>query len=122
MYGTKSSRLVVNGTDITFSVDLAVVTIEQDGKIKWEYDGSQANLGQMFKPHGICVDMSHNLLISDFDNNCVHYVDREGVLIQILLTQEQHGIERPNGIGVDETGRVWVGSNDNNVYIAEYLM
>ena len=118
---TKSTDLVMNGTDITFVADSAVVTCSQDGKIRWEYDGSQASISQGFDPYGICVDRFHNLFISDYDNNCVHYVDREGDLIQILLTREQHGIERPWGVCVDVTGRVWVGSNTNSILIAEYL-
>ena len=52
-----------------------------------------------------------NLLISDYNDHCVHYVSREGGLIQIIMTWAQHGVELPYGIGVDkETGEAWIGS------------
>ena len=70
----------------------------------------------------LCVDKFCNLLISDWGRQCVHYVDREGVLIQLLLTREQHGIEYPFGIGVDnETGKVWVGNDIKKIGIAKYF-
>ena len=88
------------------------------------YDGSQTETGKL-DAWGMCMDKFRNLLISDWTNNCVHYVDRAGCLIQILLISDQHGIEAPWGIGVDdETGTVWVGGGgimDNKVWILRYL-
>ena len=51
--------------------------------------------------YGMFIDKYCYLLIPDFKNHCVHYVSREGGLIQILLTRDKHGVEYPYGIGVD---------------------
>ena len=119
---TDPRRVVMNGEYISvMNFDSNVVTCDEEGKIRWVYGGSYlGNLGAV----GICVDKFRNLLISDYNNHCVHYVDREGVLIQVLLNQE-HGIEFPMGIGVDdESGTVWVGCerrSDREALIFRYL-
>ena len=115
--------VVMNGED--FSVlnnSNNVVTFDQSGKVRWVYDGSQADREGRFVPLGLCADKFCNLLISDWGRHCVHYVNREGVLIQLLLTQEQHGIQSPWGIGVDNrTGQVWVGNDSRTVWVVKYL-
>ena len=121
---TDPVSVVMNGE--AFSVlnyDSNVVTFDESGKVRWVYDGSQAEQKGHFTPRVLCVDKFCNLLISDYGGDCVHYVDREGVLIQLLLTQEQHGIEYPEGIGVNnETGNVWVCVFGCKVLVAKYLL
>ena len=104
-------RVVVNGSDITIlNLKSHVVTADQNGKVKWVFDGSKIKKKE-FHFYGICVDKLGHLLISDMTNNCVYHVDREGGLLKRLLTQEQHGIKLPWGIGVDgEKGTIWLGS------------
>ena len=106
------TRVVMNGKDISvMNAYSFVVTCDQSGKVKWVYDGSQAKLNQKFKAYGMCIDKFSHLIVSDGKNHCVHYVDRNGGLIQLLLTNKQHGIDIPWGIGVDDgTGRIWCGS------------
>ena len=117
-------RVVVNGEYISVMNRMSnVVTFDADGKVRWVYDGSQTKVSKL-NATGMCVDKYRNLLISDWINGCVHYVNREGVLIQILLTRAQHGIGWPCGIGVDdETGTLWVGGGyaDKQVWIFRYL-
>ena len=118
-------RVVVNGEYISVMNRMSnVVTFDADGKVRWVYDGSQTEAGLLYAS-GMCIDKYRNLLISDYVNRCVHYVDREGGLIQILLTRDQHGIEMPFGIGVNnETGGVWVGGElglAREVWIFIYL-
>ena len=115
-------RVVMNGEYISvLNNGSNVVTCDKDGEVRWVYDGSQSHV-RTLSATGMCVDKFCNLLISDWNNDCVHYVDREGGLIQILLTMKQHGIMVPCGISVDnETGTVWVGSEIRNVHIFRYL-
>ena len=122
---TDPYRVVVNGEYISvMNYGSNVVTCDEDGKVRWVYDGSQAVLGKLYAT-GMCVDKFCNFLISDWKNNCVHYVDRDGGLLQVILTEGKHGIEQPRGIGVDdETGTVWVGGGeryDGQVWIFRYL-
>ena len=103
-------RVVMSGEDISvLNYAFNVVSTSQNGKVRWVYDGTQTGKVEM-NAVGICVDKLLNHLISDWSNHCVHYVDRSGALIQILLTRNQYGIEHPWGIGVDWSGKVWVGS------------
>ena len=75
----------------------------------------------MFEGAGMCVDRSCNLIISDAYNACVHYLDREGLLIKILMTKDELGKGIPWGIGVDaETGKLWVGCFGSKVWVIEY--
>ena len=115
-------RVVKNGEDISvLNLGSNVMTVGQDGKVRWVYDGSQSKFGNV-DALGMCIDKFRNLLISDWNNHCVHYVDTEGGLIQMLLTRDQHGIEMPWGIGVDnETGRVWVRTSDTRIMAIEYF-
>ena len=121
---THPYRVVMNGEYISVMNDGSIVmTCDEDGKVVWVYDGSQTEVWKLFAT-GMCVDKFRNLLISDWENNCVHYVDRDGGLIKILLTRDQHGIDFPFGIGVDdETGTVWVGGGQwkKKVWIFRYL-
>ncbi|KAK3082674.1 hypothetical protein FSP39_002300 [Pinctada imbricata] len=118
-------RVVCNDEDLCVVCRSKVVCVDESDNVKWVYDGKQANLRGSFNPRGICVDKYHNLLVTDYINNCVHYVDREGGLIQVIMTQEQTGLWKPWGICVDdETGQVWVGNHDgdvSDVVIAKYL-
>ena len=112
---TDPKRVVMNGEYISVMNHMSnVVTCDEDGKVTWVYDGSQTKVGKLYAT-GMCVDKFCNLLISDMKNDCVHFVDREGGLIKILLTNKQHRIWAPKGIGVDdETGTVWVGDRNIN--------
>ena len=118
---TNPTCIVANGECISvMNLRSNVVTCDEDGKVRWVYDGSQTEAGR-FDAMGMCIDKFHNLLISDHKNQCVHYVDREGGLIQILLTRDKHGIKQPWGIGVDnETGKVWIGSGNYVVCVFQY--
>ena len=114
--------VVMNGEYISvLNLGSNVVTCDEDGKVRWVYDGSQTEMGKL-DAMGMCIDKFDNFLISDYEHHCVHYVDREGGLIQILLTGYKHGIDRPLGIGVDnETGKVWVAGGDNIMWVFQYL-
>ncbi|KAK3082596.1 hypothetical protein FSP39_000067 [Pinctada imbricata] len=98
-------RVVYNGNDLCVVCGSNVVCVDESDNMKWVYHGKQAKLRESFHPRGICVDKYHNLLVTDAYNNCVHYIDREGGLIQFIITQEQTGLWGPWGICVDdETG------------------
>ena len=118
---TDPYRVVMNGENISVMNWMSnVVTTSQDGTLRWIYDGSQTQTGTL-GARGLCVDNLNHILISDFVNQLVHYIDRNGGLIRILLTRNQHGIERPWGIGVDKvSGTIWVGSLNGKVWVDRY--
>ena len=89
--------------------------------VKWVYVGTDANPYKKFSPCGICSDKYQNLLVSDSNNHCVHYIDREGLLIRVILTQGDIGLTNHWGIAIDDsTGWVWVGNPKKEVVIAKY--
>ncbi|KAK3088885.1 hypothetical protein FSP39_024985 [Pinctada imbricata] len=114
--------VVQNGQDLCVVNGGNVVCVDERDNVRWVYDGKQAKLGRSFHPCGICVDKYNNLLVTDNRNHCVHYIDREGGLIQVILTREQTGLQYHRGICVDDdTGHVWVGNPLEKVVIAKYL-
>ncbi|KAK3093989.1 hypothetical protein FSP39_022600 [Pinctada imbricata] len=118
-------RVVSNGKDlcvVNWNPD-HVVCVDERGDVRWLYNRKEAKLTNSFTPRGISVDKYNNLLVTDKKNTCVHYIDREGRLIQIILTQEQTGLVGHWGICVDDkTGQVWVGDVMKNVVmICKYL-
>ena len=117
---TDPYRVAMNDTDFcVVNYQTNVVTIDQTGVLRWIYDATQ---NQNFAPHGICCDRYRNILVSDGSSHCVHYLDRDGQLIQMILTEKQIGLTCHWGIGVDdETGQVWVGNSTKDVIIAKYL-
>ncbi|KAK3087323.1 hypothetical protein FSP39_004682 [Pinctada imbricata] len=120
---TDPFRVVQNGQYLcVVNHSSNVVCVDERDNVRWVYDGKQAKLEESFGPWGICVDEYNNLLVTDNNNHCVHYIDREGGLIQVILTQEQTGLQYHWGICVDDdTGHVWVGNPFKNVVIAKYL-
>ncbi|KAK3092281.1 hypothetical protein FSP39_000702 [Pinctada imbricata] len=93
-------RVVSNGKDLcVVNWDpYHVVCVDERGDVQWMYDGKEAKLTNTFNPRGISVDKYNNLLVTDIHNSCVHYIDREGTLIQIILTQEQTGLSCPGDL------------------------
>ncbi|KAK3088284.1 hypothetical protein FSP39_017106 [Pinctada imbricata] len=99
-----------------------VVCVDERDNIIWVYDGKQARLEGPFRPRGICVDRYNNMLVTDLNSFCIHYINREGGLIQVILTEEQTGLWGHWGICVDDdTGHVWIGNSLKKVVIAKYL-
>ncbi|KAK3088466.1 hypothetical protein FSP39_019533 [Pinctada imbricata] len=120
---THPYRVVQNGQDLcVVNIRSNVVCVDERDNVRWVYDGKQAKLEGSFRPRGICVDKYNNLLVTDFKNHCIHYIDRDGGLIQVILTQELTGLHSHYGICVDDvTGHVWVGNFYKKVVIAKYL-
>ncbi|KAK3093340.1 hypothetical protein FSP39_014259 [Pinctada imbricata] len=125
---TAPYHVVSNGKDLCVvnSHPYHVVCVDERGDVRWVYNGKETKLTKSFNPYGISVDKYNNLLVTDVYNNCVHYIDREGRLIQIILTQGQTGLWCHWGICVDDkTGHVWVGVYNNlwesYVVVSKYL-
>ncbi|KAK3093471.1 hypothetical protein FSP39_016160 [Pinctada imbricata] len=123
---TDPYRVVSNGKDLcAVNRDPKhVVCVNERGDVRWVYDGKEANLTKSFDLRGISVDKYNNLLVTDWNNDCVHYIDREGRLIQIILTQDQTGLSWPWGICVDDiSGQVWFGSYfiESSIVVSKYL-
>ena len=93
-----------------------VVALNKDYRVRYEYTGQDDRTyydRKPFSPHGLCTDNAGRVLVTDFQNNRVHILDRDGQFLQYLLTKEQ-GLIMPWSINVDSEGYAWVG--DGSIY------
>ncbi|KAK3092461.1 hypothetical protein FSP39_003087 [Pinctada imbricata] len=119
---TDPYRVTSNGEDLCIlNISKSLVCVDREGNVMWVYEGEQAKLGRPFYPLGLCVDKHHNILVTDNNNDCVHHVDKDGKLIQVILTQDKAALRMPWGICVDDaTGLVWVGNNNKEITTVKY--
>ena len=94
-----------------------VVALDKDYRVRYEYTG-QGERGS-FHARGLCTDNAGHVLITDWNNNRVHILDKDGKFLQYLLTEVQ-GLERPSRIDVDNEGNAWVGDLPG-VTVVKYL-
>ena len=85
-----------------------VIALSLEGKVKFEYTGDKGVVDEDFTPVGLCVDGWNNLLITDYNNNCVHMINMQGGLLRAIPTQNL-GVIEPRTISADGRGVMWVG-------------
>ncbi|KAL4239050.1 hypothetical protein ACF0H5_003753 [Mactra antiquata] len=98
-----------------------VTVLHKDGRVKCWYKGPPGGApnGQPFLPHGIVCDSEGHILVSDWNNDCIHVLDREGNFL-LTLVGKKDGLEGPNAIGIDKRGYLWVGDSHGVVRIFKY--
>lgn len=91
-----------------------------EGKIKFKYYGNTTTPASA-KPafSDISCDKKCNIFISDYHNDCVHMLDKDGKFLKFPGTKED-GIINPEGIAVDSRGNIMLCSQRNLVYIENY--
>ncbi|XP_061196806.1 uncharacterized protein LOC133205082 [Saccostrea echinata] len=91
-----------------------------DGKIKFKYYGNtttQASSKPTFSD--ISCDKKCNIFISDYHNDCVHMLDKDGRFLRFVGTRED-GIINPEGIAIDNKGNLMLCSQNHLIYIENY--
>ena len=77
--------------------------------------------GESFRPCDLCTDTAGHVLITDWNNENVHILNKDGDFVQYLLTGEQ-GLDNPSDINVDSEGNAWVGQYESgDVIVVKYL-
>ena len=105
-------------SDLYISDDAGkVLALNKNYKVRYEYNGQ--NDGGSFFTRGLCTANAGHVLITDWNNNRVHILDRDGGFLQYLLTEEQ-GLRWPWNIEVDSKGNAWVGDL-SGVKVVKYL-
>ncbi|KAK3092612.1 hypothetical protein FSP39_004930 [Pinctada imbricata] len=117
---------VVNVRDVFVVVNCMedAVCVDNDDFTIWQYKGQCANLLKAFQPLDVDKDNYSNLLITDGKNHCVHYIDINGELLRLILTNEEIGMYYHWGISVNKkTGDVWLGNSigTSDIVVASYL-
>jgi hypothetical protein len=102
-------------SDICVSDRYAVVVVYRYGEHKFSYVGQES----VFCPCGICTDIRGHILVCDDISNTVHILDQDGQLLSLLT--EQHGVQNPWCLCVDDSN-IYVGQyNNNTVKVYKYL-
>ncbi|XP_022312312.1 uncharacterized protein LOC111117468 [Crassostrea virginica] len=96
-----------------------VVVVDKTGGVRFRYDGTPARREKSFDPRGIVTDALSQIIVADFNNNCLHILDQNG---QFLRCVDDCGLEYPLELSVDSEGRLWVGSwISGEIKVIEYL-
>lgn len=97
---------VVNRTGFD-SGEVCIVT--EDGNLKSRYQGNNIT----FDPCDICCDSKMNIIVSDYSNTCVHFLNSDGEFSHYLLTK-QTLLGDPWSVGIYDDC-LWVGCNRGKV-------
>jgi streptogramin lyase len=96
----------------------AVVVVNNSGHHRFSYTGQ----GSEFNPYGICTDVLGHILVCDRVSDTVHLLDQDGQFLFLLLTQQQHGVDYPLSVRVDDENNLYVGQyGTNTVTVYKYL-
>jgi DNA-binding beta-propeller fold protein YncE len=83
-----------------------VVVVDRSGRVRFRYDGAPAGRKESFSPVQIVTDAAGRIIVADYSNDCLHVLDPDG---QFLLCVDNCGLDKPFGLSIDTTGRLWVG-------------
>nr|XP_022312012.1 tripartite motif-containing protein 2-like [Crassostrea virginica] len=96
-----------------------VVVVDKTGRVRFRYDGTPARREKSFNPRGIVTDALNQIIVADYNNNCLHILDQNG---QFLRCVDDCGLGSPHGLSADSEGRLWVGSlNSGEIKVIQYL-
>ncbi|HKM48947.1 MAG TPA: choice-of-anchor D domain-containing protein [Terriglobales bacterium] len=97
-----------------------ITTYAGNGATGYQGDGIPANETSLYDPQGVAVDLFGDVVIADYGNNRVRFVDQGGVIHTIAGGGSTFGnyipattaeLNQPTDVGVDPWG---------NIYIADY--
>nr|XP_034319601.1 uncharacterized protein LOC117687359 [Crassostrea gigas] len=107
-----------NNGDIVVSENDAVVVTERGGGYRFTYTGHSS--GSELWPLGICTDALAHILVCDDWTKTVHMLNKDGQFLSHLLTESQE-VGEPWSLSYDvNTHRLWVGSQNNKVFVYMY--
>lgn len=96
-----------------------VIILDKLDRVRFRYDGKQAKLRKLFSPKGLVTDSLCQIIVSDYNNDCVHILNKNG---QILRCLGECGLLKPCAVSLDGQGRLWVGMRDSgDIKVIEYL-
>uniref|UniRef100_A0A8W8LZ77 Tripartite motif-containing protein 2 n=1 Tax=Magallana gigas TaxID=29159 RepID=A0A8W8LZ77_MAGGI len=95
----------------------AVVVVSQAGKLRFLYTGHPSKENP-FKPRGIATNNQSQILVADFDNNCIHILNQDGQFLRLI-----DDINEPCGLSVDTLDNLFVAEyKTGDVKVIKYLM
>ena len=111
--------LAFNNNKLLYVVDggnhrVQVFHDQEDDKFAFSFGNRGNNPGQFQWPVSIAIDPNNNVLVTDYDANCIHLFTHNGQFIQTINSYRPHAITiSPTGylitshLGDDNKIRVW---------------
>ncbi|XP_056001475.1 uncharacterized protein LOC125654776 [Ostrea edulis] len=120
--GTHALSVVENNNEDICASDgnaKAVVVVDKSGRVRFRYYGTPARRKKSFNPVHIVTDSMSQIIVADFNNDCLHILDQNG---QFLRCVDNCGLDNPYGLSVDSEGRLWVGLlHSGEVKVIQYM-
>ncbi|XP_060078522.1 uncharacterized protein LOC132558020 [Ylistrum balloti] len=98
------------------------VVMDTVGNVKVKYNTPPGDpLDNPFYPLGVTRDRYGHVLVSDWNNDCIHLLDKDGNFVRYLL-RSGDGVECPSALGIDREHRLWVGNGIGCVSVYQYVI
>lgn len=108
----------INGDIVTSdSSKKAVVVVDNRGLHRFNYIGEPSE--SSFLPLGICTDVYGHILVAGC--NDIHVIDKDGLLLTLLLTKNQQSNTVSLGLCVDDNHYLYAGSEHGTIKVYKYL-
>lgn len=102
------------------SKDVVIIKVVSfDRRLKFVYHGNE-NTKERFHPSGIVCDTYCNIIITDFNNHCIHLLSDEGAFLKFLTTDTE-GLKYPYCLSLYSNSRLWVGCKDGVIRVYDYI-
>ncbi|XP_055997484.1 uncharacterized protein LOC125646466 [Ostrea edulis] len=98
-----------------------IVLMDENGLELCKYAGPPRHEQESpFYPLDLTCDHYGHIIVSDWNNDCVHLMNKNTDFLQFLV-EKGEGIENPNALAIDREGRLWVGNATGVVRVYNYF-
>ncbi|XP_061182827.1 uncharacterized protein LOC133191136 [Saccostrea echinata] len=98
-----------------------IVLMDENGQELCKYGGpTQHEQESPFYPLDLTCDHYGHIIVSDWNNDCVHLLNKNTGFLQFLVEQGE-GIQNPSAIAIDREGRLWVGNATGLIRVYNYF-
>ncbi|XP_078328799.1 uncharacterized protein LOC111111908 [Crassostrea virginica] len=98
-----------------------LVVVDKTGRVRFRYDGTPARMERSFAPRDIVTDALSQIIVTDFNNNCLHILDQNGQFLRCVDDCGLERLEKPSELSIDSERRLWVGCNRGEIKVIKYL-